>query len=319
MRNIITLKVVIITCLALIIFSGCASYKFSNKSKEEVLLSELTDTSKVIVTSNLIAQSTRGEVDMIGRIIGYAASGIKNLIALNKKKLTAEYKTGIDNLYFYDAPSTRGITDPNGMRFNGFKVLRTFKEKDKVDTALFLCFSVDTSNKSEIINNSIFRLKLDEIKVNYAKVRIPGFKWYMPWTVFWAGKKNKKLNMDIEIIITSSWLNENYNINRDVKIGRYMLCLREMPLDINDTSYVNYYFKLKGKILDGFSFIVPRSLGYYPDVLHKLNKCWGQGIFNIQVNVLETGKEKYITKIDDKSPAVIDEMHSIIKEFRKKD
>jgi len=313
----------LISCIFLFTFSSCASYKYSNKHKDEKLRAQVIDTLPVIEKSDLLAQvsitdASRGEIDILGRVIGYAATGIKKIIELSKKNLTVQYTTGLNNLTFYKAPSTQGVIDPEGMQFNGFTVLRTVRINDEIDTALFLRFVVDTSEKYDIINNSMFRLKLDEIKVNYAKARINGCKWYMPWTVFWAGKKNKKLNMDIEIIITSSWLGENYSINTNVEIGRFMLGLRNLPLDKKDTGYVKIYSELKGEMLDGYSFIVPRSYGKYPDIMHKFNKCWGQGLFNIQVNITEAGKEKFITKVAEKSPAIIEEIESLFKEKYKK-
>ena len=307
--------------LMVFICSSCASYKYSNKHKGEKLTVKLKDTRPVIDNTKLLAQASvvsRGQVDLIGRVIDYAAAGVKKLILLSKKNLTVEYSSGIKNLYFYEKPSLLGITDPNGMNFIGLDIERRVQIKGNEELAFSMSFSVDTSSKNDIINNSLFRLKLDSLKVNYAKAKIPGCKWYMPWTVFWAGKKNKKLNMDVEIIFVSTWMDEGFVIHKNVEIGRFLLNLRNIPLDKNDPNYASYFDKLKGTYLDGFCFLVPRSYGFYPDGQRNLNPCWGQGIYDVYVNIKESGKEKFITKVSDNSGGVIDELNKILKEAYKK-
>lgn len=321
-------SIIILTFVIVMVFTSCASYKFSNKHKNEEL-SVKVDTALIVDNSQLLAQNvTRspvavGGLDITGRIINYAAIGIKKLIELSKKNLTVQYSSGINNLDFYDKPSSEGMFDPRGMKFKGLVFNRNvdISKKDTGATALYLDFTVDTTDKYSIMNNSIFRLKLDSIQLNYAKARIPGCKWYMPWTVFWAGKKNKKLNMDVEIVFTSSWIDDNNNIHRDVEIGRFLLPLRNMPLDKNSEEYKKYFNSLNKKdnnYLSGYCFLVPRSYGYYYDIHEGMKHCYGQGIFNVSITIKEAGKEKFITKMADKSGPVIEEILDIIKDIRKK-
>jgi len=311
-------KLIIWGIIAVIYLSGCASYPPSNKYKNEKLTAVLKKDTVAVINNTKLYASRRGlsaPVDIGSRLINYAAIGVEKLITLSKKNLTVEYSTGINNLYFYNKTSKLGMFDPDGMQFKGFSIKRNIdiNKKQKDVKALYLSFSVDTTNKYEILDNSIFRLKLQDIELNYAKARIPGFKWYMPWTVFWAGKKNKKLNMDVDITITSSWIDKNFNIHRNVEIGNFKLCLRDMPLDIKDTSYTRYYHNLRkgDTYLSGFSFIVPRSFSY----IENGNELWGQGFYSIQVNIKEAGKEKFITKVAVNSTPFIKEAKSILDEM----
>jgi len=72
--------------------------------------------------------------------------------------------------------------------------------------------------------------------------------------------------------------------------------LRDAPLDINDTSYHNYYEKLKGNLLTGKSFIVPRSFGYHKDG-NVLRPGYSQGAYSIHVKVKESSKNNFINKL----------------------
>ena len=98
-------------------------------------------------------------------------------------------------MYFYDQLSNEGPFDPAGMQFAGFKIIRTFvNDEGKTDTAFTASFSLDKSNTYEILNNSMFRLRLDDIKLKYAKAKVDPLV-------------KKILNMDIEIGFSSSYVN----------------------------------------------------------------------------------------------------------------
>ena len=219
-------------------------------------------------------------------LISLATDGVKNIIANEQKKYIAVYEFGLTDLYFYDQLSNDGPFDPVGMQFSGFKLVRTFKNDAGIeDTALIADFALDTVKSFEIINNSMFHLRLKNFQLHYAKARI-------------AKADKKKLNMDFEITFLTSYVNSQGLIFDSVVLGKFYLFLRNAPLDKNDSIYQSYYAKLKDSLLTGKSFIVPRSFGYHREQGDNLTKPgYSQGAYSIHVKVKESSKDHFINKL----------------------
>ncbi|MBC7589396.1 MAG: hypothetical protein H7178_13680 [Chitinophagaceae bacterium] len=245
--------------------------------------------SKRISNLNALKSNNTGQSSFIapvfGSLVSLATDGIKKMIANDKKKFNAEYNFALTNMYFYDQLSTESVFDPVGMQFNGFKLVRTFKNEDgQLDTAMVAEFMLDTANAYEIMNDAIFRIRLKKLDMRYAKAKI-------------AKGTNQHLNMDIEITFTSSYVNEMGQLFDKATLGKFYLLLREMPLNKADTGHVAYYKNLQNKLLDGRSFIVPRSFGYYINDQYSKQKCYSQGAYSIQVNVKESSKNSFVNKM----------------------
>jgi hypothetical protein len=106
----------------------------------------------------------------------------------------------------------------------------------------------------------------------------------------------KKLNMDFEITFLTSYVNSDGHIYDSVVLGKFYLLLRNAPLDQNDTAYHGYYERLKGSMLTGKSFIVPRSFGYHKEG-DVLRPGYSQGAYSIQVKVKESTNDHFINKL----------------------
>lgn len=222
---------------------------------------------------------------ILGGLISLAKDGVKKMIDNDKKKYTAGYDFALTNLYFYDQLSTESMFDPTGMQFHGFTLVRTFKTSEgKEDTALTATFVLDTTNEYEIINNSVFRLRLKDIDIRYAKAKIAK-----------AAKQN--INMDMEISFYTSYVNEMGQLFDNVLLGKFYLLLRNAPLEKDAPGYEAYYQKQKGNLLDGRSFIIPRSFGYYITGNGDRAKCYSQGAYSIRVKVSESSKNTFVNKI----------------------
>lgn len=241
-------------------------------------------------------QRSRGLIEpMLGSLTSFGIDAIKKMIANDKKKYTADYKMALTDMFFYDQLSTQSPFDPVGMQFNGFTVFRTFKnESGATDTAMKAEFEVDKSNAYEILNNAVFRLRLKSFTLNYAKAKI-------------AKNGPKTLNMDFEITFKTSYVNKDGVLFDNVTLGKFIFSLRDAPLDKNAEGYAAYYEKLKGKKIDGRSFIVPRSYGYYLDENRNPQECYSQGAYSVLVNVKESSKNSFVnTLILDNSGQVLD-------------
>jgi hypothetical protein len=240
----------------------------------------------------------------IAGAISLATSAIKKMIAEDRKKYTASYTFATTDLYFYDQLSTESAFDPVGLQFKGFRLVRTYVNKEgDTDTSFTASFVIDSTRSNEIVNNSIFRLKLQDLTIYKTKAKIT------------AGQKNS-INMDVEITISSSYVNSMGQLFTDVETGKFYLLLRNAPLDKNSAGYAEYYNKLKGKSLDGKSFIIPRSYGYYIDQNGESKPCYSQGAYAISVKVKESSKDKFVAKmLLDNSSQIIDGVGSSAKKL----
>jgi hypothetical protein len=251
-----------------------------------------------VVAQNNPAEVSRGFVssEMLIQGANLAIQGVKYLIDESKKKYVAEYTGGIHNENFYATNSKSGMLDPEGIQFKGFVFERKFadKKKETLD-AVKIAVSLDESKMEDLYFNARFYLKLDSAVIDYAKVKLNDKKWYIPWT--WFIKKQTTFNLDMEINILANWLDETGSIHSDVPFGKFILPLRNIPVDPNSDARKVYFEKLKNTSIAGSSYIIPRSVTYCTDKKGKSEPCFGRGNFNITVKVKESSKEGFVTKI----------------------
>lgn len=302
--------------LVLLVFivsmTGCLGSKLGSAKKSEQLAMKVEESPNAINYAFLKQQNipslasrgagNRGAVSgMAGTAVSLASSAIKKMIAKEKAKYNASYKYALTDLYFYDQLSTQSPFDPIGMQFTGFRLTRTFSRNGIQDTALTAEFELDTDNPYEIINNSVFRLKLKSLRLNYAKAKV-------------ASNGRKTLNMDFEIIFTTSYVNQDGVLFRNMELGRFYFFLRNAPLDKMAKNYESYYTGLAGKKLEGQSFIVPRSFGYHITGENNTEPSFSQGAYNIQINIKESSKNSFVNQlVIDNSGSLIDALGSKVK------
>lgn len=301
-----TLIVLAITCM-----QGCSSSRQGYAGKNDEVKMNISEKANVIDYAALKQQEVpdmasrsdkgRGEFSgIIGGTISLATNAVKQMIAKDKAKYTAQYTYGLTDLYFYDQLSVEGPFDPLGLQFSGFKLVRTFENKGKMDTALIAEFELDAANPYEILNNSIFRLKLKSLQLNYAKAKVP--------------TNNNFLNMDFEITFNSSYVNSQGALFKNIELGKFYFFLRKAPLDKNDPGYDAYYKNLVGKKLDGQSFIVPRSFGYHITGTNNAQPSYSQGAYTITVNVKESSKNTFVNQmIIDNSGQLVEALGGALK------
>lgn len=304
-----------IACLAFLIaflsLSSCKSPKYSSHAEYDYTRMDVEEKMDVINYAVLkeqmapsLAERNSGFANrgLLSTAVSLGTNIVKNMIARDRARYTGNYAFGATDLYFYDQLSTESVFDPIGMQFKGFTMVRTFRNRDGVlDTAMVADFELDMSNPNEIINNSIFRLKLKDIRVDYAKSKVT------------RAQKNN-INMDVEIVFTTSFVNQQGQMFDNVELGKFYLLLRDAPLDKNSPGYEAYYDSLRGQRLDGKSFIVPRSFGYYKNDMGEIKPSYSQGAYSISARVTETSKDKFVTKILlDNSSQLIDMLGGQVK------
>ncbi|MBA2746950.1 MAG: hypothetical protein H0U44_12055 [Flavisolibacter sp.] len=293
-----------------VLFS-CAGSKLGSAHTKEEMKMNISESPNVIdygilkqqEVPNLAGRLEKGRGPMTGLIggaVSFATDAVKQMIAKDEKKYTAEYQYALTGLYFYDQLSLDGPFDPIGMQFKGFRLIRMFDNDGKKDTAMVADFELDQTNPYEIINNSIFRLKLKDIRLNYAKAKVPN--------------NNNFLNMDFEISFKTSYVNGQGDIYKNVELGKFYFFLRNAPLDKSTPEYTAYYEKQKGKVIDGQSFIIPRSFGYHMTGMNMTEPAYSQGAYNIEVKVKESSKNLFVNQlIIDNSGNFVDVLENQLK------
>ncbi len=299
---------------------ACKSSEFGyavNGEKARIRIDEKTDAinyaalkkQEVPTLSDRATGAARGLpiTPLLGGAVSLATNAIKQVIANERKKYIADYGFAMNDLYFYDQLSTESCFDPVGMQFNGFVLLRTFVNKaGQTDTAFYARFALDTTKPNEIINNSVFRLRLSELRLNYTKAKL-------------TAAQKREINMDIDISFHTSYVNTMGQLFDNVELGHFYLFLRGAPLDKTDPNYEAYYRNLKNTPIEGRSFIVPRSFGYHINAENEATHSYSQGAYSIKVNVKESTKDKFVTKIlVDNSSRIIDVLGGKAKDAVKK-
>ena len=314
---------ILFAVLFFISFTSCTVSRFSNKQKEEETVMKVSEDETFIASAETEQPLARGvksrgliTASMLMQGVSLGADALKKFIDNEKKKYTAEYTDGLSSLYFYSHLSEKNAWDPEGIQFKEFTFVRTFEnKKGKTDTALKITFVLDTTRSYEIYNNAVFRLKVKDVVINYAKAKVPTKRWYMPWTYI-QKQRNDKLDMDIEIDFTTTYNTEAGVINHNAGIGKFYFLIRDAPLDKKDPNYQNYYDSLERETVDGYSFIVPRSFGHYYNGT-EYKPCYSQGNYNITIKITESGKEKYIDKlIMDNSSIAVDAITEQVKKIK---
>jgi hypothetical protein len=278
-------------CVASDVGSARKNEKLHMKIKEQhdIISSDRLQSQAVLSLDQRADAEKSGSRGLIAPVattlISLATNGVKDIIANEQKKYVAAYQFGLTDLYFYDQLSNDGPFDPVGMQFGGFRLVRTFKNGAGMeDTALIADFALDTTRSFEIINNSMFRLRLKNFQLRYAKARVPK-------------ADRKKLNMDFEITFLTSYVNSQGLIFDSVVLGKFYFFLRDAPLDRNEANYASYYAKLTDSLLTGKSFIVPRSFGYHHEPDGQTRPGYSQGAYSIHVKVKESSKDHFINKL----------------------
>ena len=286
--------------------AGCKSAGYSYTLKNETTDIRVKEKSDAIGYATLSSQqiptfADRGSQSrglfgpIVGGAVSLATNAVKKMIAKDRARHVANYTFALTDLYFYDQLSTESVFDPVGLQFSGFSLIRTFtNSQGQNDTAFIARFELDMTSANEIINNSVFRLRLTDLQLRNSKIKMTK-----------AQKDN--INMDVEITFNSSYVNEMGQLFDNVELGKFYLLLREAPMDKNSPAYTHYYDSLRGTRVDGRSFIVPRSFGYYKDESGNVNKSFSQGAYSISVKVTESANDRFVTKvISDNSSQIID-------------
>lgn len=310
-----TINKIIFTFLVVASLSSCVATKNSNKQeaarlsikiernpeafKEAFKNSEGQD--RILTT----APPFRG---VLNEVVPLVFEGVKQLIKKDQEKYNSEIYQNIETNYFYNKLSNIDPVDPRGMQVNNIIITRTFWDKkiDESVTAYTINLEVDKDTINKIINNSMFTLKINEIDFPYFQAKVPDTKWYLPWTYIFK-KKTNQVNIDLELTLKGTWKDQSGNIHINEQVGKFVLLLRDVPVD--DEKRKAYFENMKNQPIEGYSFLIPRSSGYYITDNKEVLPAFGFGNFNIEVIISESSNHKFVTqKLQENSDAIFTEI-----------
>lgn len=294
---------------------SCMSVESTNKTKNEKVVAKVHEAKledQQLAMASLkpqIVASRDGVSEIAGPAVSLAAEGIKKLIAIDSKKYTAQYQAAVTENYFYHQPSAgESSLDPRFLKFDGLKISRYVTDKNnKEQLALYMSLKMDHGDPADYdkINNSLFRLVLDDFKIPYFKCKVPESRWFMPWT--WFYKKGTTVNVDVAVSIKASWITKEGLFFDKVEIGKFITQFKDFPIDTAAQKNYVTEMKKKKKRLDGYSMLVPRSYGYYADKNGELVECYGQGMYSVTLDIKESSRGNFITSmVEDNASTIID-------------
>jgi len=183
---------------------------------------------------------------------------------------------------FYASPSFDGPMDPAGMKFDGIGCLRTIEG----DTVLFISCRIDTSKIFRITNHSKFELSLDTLIINPFQCDLPNSNFDTEFSF----ERRTNFQLEIEMCITSSWINELTFLNKNQELGSFVISVPVNQNELQDGKlrYVRTADEPAKFNVVGESFIIPRSYMGYRDSENKYGIIWGTGAYKIDIVMKQT-------------------------------
>lgn len=197
---------------------------------------------------------------------------------------------------FYKNTSFDGAMDPKGMRFDGIGCLR----KEKNDTVFYISCHIDRSKINRIINHSKFELVLDTLIISPTHSNLPNSMLDIPFSF----EERKNFNLSMNIKLTSSWMNEIVQLQKNQELGEFSINIPVDPSLLDKKGFLKYVRNENDKSaykVVGESFIVPRSYMGFRDENDNYKNSWGTGEYKLSIELKETCDitEQYRTKWKD--------------------
>lgn len=184
---------------------------------------------------------------------------------------------------FYDAPSFDGAMDPKGMRFDGIGCLRM----DGNDTLFYVSLHIDRTKLYRIINHSKFELVLDTLILSPKRSNLPNTQLNIPYSF----EERKDFTLSMDITISSSWMNEVVQLQKNVELGQFNINIPVDPSLLGADGFLRYTRQADAAPrykVTGECFIVPRSYMGFRDEKENFKDSWGTGEYKLSIDLKES-------------------------------
>ena len=203
---------------------------------------------------------------------------------------------------FYAETSRYGALDPSNINFDGISV-RGIRDGREM---LYLSCHIDTTRLEHLFHHSKFYLVVDTMAFNPYECHLPNLSanGIRGAAADAAGRDNRfsfdereNLCVGMELVLTSSWINEAVMVQQNVELGRFKLTVDIPPgeqvfrysraerLRNRELMRANSEARLDTALIsvEGDCFVVPRS--FMP--ISGTERMWGTGEYNIKVKLRE--------------------------------
>lgn len=214
----------------------------------------------------------------LGFLVDQTVGAVKKALKKRKDSYKAVWKAGTTS-YFYRDISFNGFSDPTGMQFGGFNVLRMISalhQPQKTDTAFYMACHLNKNDLRNLLANGQFELILDTLQIDLSrtKAKLPPFHL---------------CNVEIVCTVSSSWFTVAGDYKKDQELGKFILAVKNLRYDPAHPIY--RYTSEKEPFIPGSCRLIPRSATC---LVKKSNTneehiidVWGRGDFRLAVEVKE--------------------------------
>lgn len=257
---------------------------------------------------------------LVSSMVDVVATETINLAKMRKKQKQewmhmiqneCNYTDSISNIKglkdFYQEPSRYGALDPSNINFDGISI-RGLRNGEEV---VYLSCHIDTTRLVHLFQHSKFHLVVDTISFNPFNCHLPnllanGIKMVKDSERdnAFSYSEREHLTVGLELILSSSWINEAVMVQQDVQLGKFKLQF-QIPDNMESFHYSRAEVTKNRKIIEesggnpefdhsnvmteyiemeGDCFVVPRS--YMP--ISSKERMWGTGEYNIKVKFRES-------------------------------
>ena len=207
----------------------------------------------------------------------------------NKFEKTLMTMQNLDD--FYSSISTTSALDPSNIAFNGFGC----HQKRDNETVFYISCHLDTTQQalSRIFRHSKFQLRVDTLIFNPYKCDLPNdsslrYSERRPFS--FEDRSNLKLN--IEVTISSSWINQAIQVHKDQQLGSFSLQVPISDMNLKDGVFRFVRGGSDNSVRDiqmqGECFVVPRSYVGVRDDQGNYYDAWGTGQYKVVMKFKES-------------------------------
>lgn len=279
------------------------------------IFSSLLDVYRSTFTGKVVdfsAQVLQAGINLIVKAFGQEQENYNNWHQTTQKELTFTKTFPMQNEIsdFYQAPSTVGALDPNGIIFKGFgcnqyAVYVENGTQTKIPVLIVAC-SLDTTaaGKRRINHHSKFQMVVDSVIFNPYLCNIPNDSLTEQqiaenMRIPFDFQRRKNFRFCLHADLSSSWINEAIMVTHDQYLGSF-----DIQFTIPDSTVLETEGKWKGyytwfssrdkdnpkkpMIVTGESFIVPRSFICTRQQGEELISEWGTGQYRIDMAFTES-------------------------------
>ena len=158
---------------------------------------------------------------------------------------------------------------------------------DGNDTLFYVSLHIDRTKLYRIINHSKFELVLDTLILSPKRSNLPNTQLNIPYSF----EERKDFTLSMDITISSSWMNEVVQLQKNVELGQFNINIPVDPSLLGADGFLRYTRQADAAPrykVTGECFIVPRSYMGFRDEKENFKDSWGTGEYKLSIDLKES-------------------------------